>query len=362
MSAEEEPVTPGAEDQSKLTRLKEKYLKKSKDNDNTNTVALIAAIIAGLGLIFLIVEMVYGLVNYFTVNSPAYYRGIFLSIYGFFFASLLSLAFDGSTKYDKFDIVWSWITGGVALAFSIYILLLEVDRWSDCPPGSEYALDFLICQTYPTQNNTIPWLAIVETVLTVLGFIFLIVIYALYRKWVTADPARDAAIRQGMKNRTSFTIGVLGAISAGLIFLTLLIALFPLDTFSPPVWIAAWYHGTLIVVPAFFAGAEMSYFAVAPKSWQLFVSIVGVIAVVSLGFGTWIEQVRFWQCVLGTGSPSTTDTTICNTNGWRGLWLPWLFLVLLVLELIMDILSWIRWAKKSTDEEKTLTQEEEKEN
>jgi hypothetical protein len=355
---ETEQVEPQVEKKGKLTKLKEKYVDKDPDSDNTNTVGLIAAIISIAGLIVLAVVMFLGIFRYFNDNSPAYFRALLLSFHAFFYASLLSLWFDGATKYDKFDIVWSFITGAVALLASVYLVWTEVDRWTDCPFGTETPIDFLICNTYPNEVSTIPIISIVSTVLVFLGFIFLIVLNALHSKWAKMHPELVEEIRQGMKKPTHFTIGVLSAISAALIAVTCIVSLFPLDTFDPAVWVAAFYHGSLLVIPAFFAGAEMAYFAIAPKKWQWFCAITGIFAVLSLFFGGWFEQVRFWNCVLGTGTPSTTDISICSTEGFRGYWLPWVFVILFVLELITTVLAWIRVLKK---DEETLLGEEKKE-
>jgi len=358
-TAPEEEVTTAETtvNQGRISRLKAAAKKKFKDDnpDRTFVVALLGLLSGALIALFLLVLFIYATIDVFGDDSPSYFRGILLVFSAFFAAALMSPFFDGSTKYDMFDFVWAAVTAVLAILVDIYLLATEIDRWVDCPPGNESTVDFIICSTFNSQVSTVPWISSVIAFFTILGIIFLIIWWYRFEKWKTGNAETARKVRAGLQSVTNVGIGVLAAVTAGIIAITAIVSMFPVDGFKPAEWVTAFYHGNFLLFPALYAGMEMAFFAVAPKSWQWFCFAIGIVSFISLAIGLGFEIPRLIDCANATVPALSFDGNICYNEGkWRAYWLPVVLIIVAILEVIMFILSCIRLFKK----EPTVTAEE----
>lgn len=322
----EETTTEGATETakkgSKLSRFRARYTT-LKEQDNTFTVGLLAAITSFLTLLLLVALVVWNSIIIFTTDSATPFRTIFLATEGVFAAAMLSIYFD-RPKYELFDFGTALLIFVVKLIPFLGIpLALEIMRVMSCPSGWGSTLYFTICNSYTNESSIPLWFFIAVSALSLVNFILLGAWFYQYSgrpKEAESPPGRtmSKAVRENLANSSSIGIGIIAVIVLVVIIFTMVVALFKANG-DYAVW---HYHGGFLILPATYAGMELAFFMTTPPSWAILCLIVGGLSLASLVLGLIKEIPRFFHCALGTGAPSTLDNDICANEGWRAFLLP----------------------------------------
>ena len=307
-----------------------------RDKENTSAVALIAAITAWVTIVLLVVVvgwhafLEFSALTAGTSQNPAFFRAILLCMNGIFAMALLSMYFD-RPRYELFDVWSALIIGALTILVDIYLIITELMRVFDCPPGFQRGpVANLICSDFTAQVGIVPWFSVAIILLFALGFLMLAVWYVSYRKPCAPKQVaakRLARLRASIKSSSNIYIAVMAAAMLFIIFFCVIVAMLPVNgTFS-----AAFYQGTFLIIPALYAGAELAFFAMTPLSWSYLCLVFGILSLISLVIGGIFEIPRFFHCLLGTGTPSTVDNQICTTEGWLAFVLPVAIFMLVII-------------------------------
>lgn len=331
-------------------------------SDNTFVVGLVAAIAGFLSLFLHVALVVWNAIDIFNDDSPAFFNSIFLVFNAVFVMNMLSIYWDRNTNYELFDFWTAFFVGILTLGMDIFLLVIELGRYFDCPPGGSSTIGFTICNSFNSKFAIVPWFVVAIFFLFAVKFVLLIIWYTLYEKYRIFTSAqrlaastdlqqRDFSIRAGARRRLALIranfrevsnvgIAIVATVILIVIFATAVIAMFQINGDFP-----GWYkNGGFLILPAAYAGAEFAFFGVTPYSWAVFCFVIGIFALGSLGIGLAFEIPRFFHCVNGTSS-SAFDDDVCNNEGWRAYLLPSVMTFVAILTIIAFVLVTIRMVR-----------------